>query len=100
RVLPTPGHTPHHQSVLIDTGPQKVLFLGDVVPTALHVRLPFIMAYDLDVTGTLTTKKALFARALAERWLLVWGHDSSNHAGYLATDDHGQPVVAATVRLD
>src|SRR5262249_34083734 len=99
RVVPTPGHTPGHQSVLVDTGPQKVLFLGDVVPPALHVRLPFIMAYDLDVTRTLATKKALFARAIAERWLLVWGHDPTHHAGYLGTDEQGQPVVAETVEL-
>src|SRR5262249_50723985 len=46
RVIPTPGHTAHHQSVLIDDGHgHKLLFLGDVVPTSLHVRLPFIMAY-------------------------------------------------------
>jgi glyoxylase-like metal-dependent hydrolase (beta-lactamase superfamily II) len=99
-VLPTPGHTAHHQSVLVDDGHgHKALFLGDVVPTALHVRLPFIMAYDLDVVGTLETKRSLFARAVAERWLVVFGHDTQTRAGYLGLDDKGQVVVAETVAL-
>jgi glyoxylase-like metal-dependent hydrolase (beta-lactamase superfamily II) len=91
RVLPTPGHTRGHQSVLIEDGNgHKLLFLGDVVPTALHVRLPFIMAYDLDVVGTLESKRAILRRALDEKWLLVFGHDPQTRAGYLGLDARGQ----------
>jgi glyoxylase-like metal-dependent hydrolase (beta-lactamase superfamily II) len=91
RVLPTPGHTRGHQSVLIDDGHgHKLLFLGDVVPTALHVRLPFIMAFDLDVVGTLESKRAILRRALDEKWLLVFGHDPQTRAGYLGLDARGQ----------
>ena len=100
-VLPTPGHTRGHQSILLDDGHgQRVLFLGDVVPTAHHCRLPFIMAYDLDVVGTLETKRALFARALAERWLLVFGHDLETRAGYLHLDKKGQYAIGEAVTLD
>ncbi|WFE62255.1 MBL fold metallo-hydrolase [Micromonospora sp. WMMD714] len=31
RLLPTPGHTPGHQSVLVDTGDERVLFTGDLL---------------------------------------------------------------------
>lgn len=100
RVIPTPGHTRGHQSVLIDDGAgHKVLFLGDVIPTALHVRLPFIMAYDLDVVGTLETKRALLKRAADERWLLVFGHDTQTRAGYLGLDERGQWVVREPVEM-
>jgi len=66
RVMPTPGHTPGHQSVLIDGGGEKAVFLGDVVPTAVHVPLPWIMGYDLDVEATLASKQRLYERASAE----------------------------------
>jgi glyoxylase-like metal-dependent hydrolase (beta-lactamase superfamily II) len=98
QVLPTPGHTPGHQSVLIDGGGEQALFLGDVVPTAVHVKLPWIMGYDLDVEATLASKKRLFADAIAKGWLVLWGHDR-RHGGRLALDDKGQPVVAAYVDL-
>ena len=66
RVIPTPGHTAGHQSVLIGPpdGP-KALFLGDVVPTAVHVRLPWVMAYDLEPARNVETKRDRSSRA---RW--------------------------------
>jgi glyoxylase-like metal-dependent hydrolase (beta-lactamase superfamily II) len=100
RVLPTPGHTPGHQSVLIDGGDdQRALFLGDVVPTSVHVRLPFIMAYDLEPAVTLDSKKALFARAAAEGWLLCFGHDPAVDAVRVRLDEKGRPEITERVRV-
>jgi glyoxylase-like metal-dependent hydrolase (beta-lactamase superfamily II) len=98
RVLPTPGHTRGHQSVLIDGGGERALFLGDVVPTSVHVRLPWVMAYDLDVETTLASKKSLYARALAENWLLLFGHDR-RHGTYLTVDERGEAMAGALVDL-
>jgi glyoxylase-like metal-dependent hydrolase (beta-lactamase superfamily II) len=100
RVIPTPGHTAGHQSILIGPpdGP-KALFLGDVVPTAVHVRLPWVMAYDLDPAGNVETKRSLFTRALAEDWLLVWGHDHDHAAGRLGVDKDGAFVVRELVAI-
>ncbi|MEO7502465.1 MAG: MBL fold metallo-hydrolase, partial [Gemmatimonadaceae bacterium] len=39
RVVPTPGHTPFHQSVLIDSGGERAFFLGDLCPTHAHLPL-------------------------------------------------------------
>jgi glyoxylase-like metal-dependent hydrolase (beta-lactamase superfamily II) len=100
RVLPTPGHTAGHQSVLVGPpdGP-KALFLGDVVPTAVHVKLPWVMSYDLEPARTVETKRALFTRALAEDWLLVWGHDHDHIAGRLGVDKDGGFVVRELVAI-
>ena len=99
-VLPTPGHTAGHQSVLIGRpGEQRVLFLGDVVPTAVHTRLPYVMAYDLEPARTLETKRAIFTRAIAEGWIVAWGHDLDHVAGRLGLDAEGQPVVSEFVSL-
>lgn len=98
RVLPTPGHTPGHQSVLIDGGDQKALFLGDVVPTSVHVPLPWIMGFDLDVEATLASRKRIYERALAEGWLLLFGHDR-RHGAYLTRDEKGRAVAGELVDL-
>ena len=102
RVIPTPGHTAGHQSVLIgawDPGAPKALFLGDVVPTAVHVKLPWVMSYDLDPARTVDTKRALFTRAVTEDWLLVWGHDKDNAGGRLGVDKNGDFVIRELVAL-
>ena len=100
RVVPTPGHTAHHQSILIDDGAgHHLVFFGDVVPTALHLRLPFIMAYDLDVVGTLESKRRLLARAHEERWLCVFGHETKTRAGYLGEGKGGQLALTEAVAI-
>jgi glyoxylase-like metal-dependent hydrolase (beta-lactamase superfamily II) len=100
RVLPTPGHTAGHQSVVISDGNgHHVVFFGDVIPTALHLRLPFIMAYDLDVVGTLETKRKLLERVQQERWLAVFGHELATPAGYLGSDERGNLTVTEPVAL-
>jgi glyoxylase-like metal-dependent hydrolase (beta-lactamase superfamily II) len=74
-VVLTPGHTPHHQSVLVKSAGETACFLADVVPTMAHLPLPWIMGYDVEPLVTLESKRALLARAAAEEWLLVSVHD-------------------------
>jgi glyoxylase-like metal-dependent hydrolase (beta-lactamase superfamily II) len=75
RVIPTPGHTPHHQSVLVTSGGETACFLADLVPTSAHLPLPWIMGYDVEPLVTLETKRALLDRARDEQWLLIFEHD-------------------------
>ncbi len=75
-VRPTPGHTPHHQSVILRSGGETACFLADVVPTTAHLPLPWIMGYDLEEPlVTLESKRELLGRARAEEWLLIFEHD-------------------------
>jgi glyoxylase-like metal-dependent hydrolase (beta-lactamase superfamily II) len=95
RLLLTPGHTPHHQSVLLDGGGERALFLGDVVPTHAHLPLAWIMGYDVEPLVTLESKRALLARAEAERWLLVFEHDATVAWGGVAHDGKQYGLVPA-----
>lgn len=75
RVLPTPGHTPHHQSVVLTSDGDTGCYLADVCPTTAHLPLPWIMGYDLEPLVTLESKRDLWARARSEEWLLIFEHD-------------------------
>ncbi len=86
RMLPTPGHTPHHASVVIDGGSDQACFLADVCPTAAHVPLPWIMGYDLEPLVTLGAKQALYDKARADDWLLIFEHDAEVAWGRLSRD--------------
>jgi glyoxylase-like metal-dependent hydrolase (beta-lactamase superfamily II) len=85
-VLRTPGHVPHHQSVLVDGGGEIACFLGDICPTAAHLPLPWIMGYDVEPLVTLETKRWLLKRAEEENWLLVFEHDATNAWGRIRHD--------------
>lgn len=70
-----PGHTADHQGVIVDLGRETVCYLADLVPTTAHVRLPWIMAYDLEPLVTLAEKERLLTRAGELGWRLVFEHD-------------------------
>jgi glyoxylase-like metal-dependent hydrolase (beta-lactamase superfamily II) len=83
-----PGHTAGMQVVLVEGARSTLAFLTDLVPTAAHVRLPWIMAFDLDPLASLASKKRMLAEALAGDWRLVFQHDPVTTLGVLEeTDD-------------
>lgn len=94
-VMRTPGHTPHHQSVLITSGGETACFLGDVIPTSAHLPLPWIMGYDVEPLVTLESKRTLLSRARAEGWLLIFEHDPTIAWGRLDPAETKPILVAA-----
>ena len=86
RLLPTPGHVPFHQSVLVESGGHTACFLGDLVPTSAHLPAAWIMGYDVEPLVTLETKKRVLTRAAQEGWTLVFEHDPETARARLAPD--------------
>jgi glyoxylase-like metal-dependent hydrolase (beta-lactamase superfamily II) len=70
-----PGHTRGHQGVFFDIPGERALYTVDLVPTAAHLPLPYIMGYDLEPLVTLETKRAILRDATREGWLLLFEHD-------------------------
>jgi glyoxylase-like metal-dependent hydrolase (beta-lactamase superfamily II) len=89
RVVPTPGHTPFHQSVLIESGGERAFYLADMCPTSAHIPLPWIMGYDVEPLVTLETKRRIFRQAVDENWLLIFEHDATVPWGHLERDAKG-----------
>jgi len=98
QLLPTPGHVPYHQSVLVRDGGETACFLADLAPTAAHVPLPWIMGYDLEPLRTLETKRHLLGEAVAEQWLLLFEHDAEVVAARVVDGARGIEV-AEPIRL-
>ena len=95
RTLRTPGHVPHHQSLLIESQGERALFLGDVIPTAAHLPLAWIMGYDVEPLVTLESKRRTLAQAAAGEWLLVFEHDVAVPWGRVQRDGKGYGLIEA-----
>jgi glyoxylase-like metal-dependent hydrolase (beta-lactamase superfamily II) len=91
--LPTPGHVPYHQSILVESAGERLCFLADLVPTVAHLPLPWIMGYDVEPLVTLETKRRVYARAEAEGWRLMFEHDPATVAGRLGRVGKGFGLV-------
>jgi len=75
RARVTPGHVPWHQVLLIESGGETAVFVGDLFPTIAHLPLPWIMGYDLEPLRTLESKRAFLADAVAGGWQMIFEHD-------------------------
>ena len=98
RVLVSPGHTPWHMVVLLESEGQTLLFPADTVPTAHHLPLPWIMGYDVEPLRTLESKRALYTRATAEGWRVVFEHDADTVGGRLVPGDRSVSLVETIAR--
>ena len=76
----TGGHTFGHCCIRIESGGQKALFIGEMMPTTAHRHLPWIMAYDLYPLESLENKRRLFAECVANNTLVLLDHDPTAFA--------------------
>ena len=84
RVVVTPGHTRAHQCVVVESGGQTALFLGDMASWPIHMeRLAWVPAYDVEPLVSIETKRNLARWAIEKQVLLVFEHHPEIVAGYL-----------------
>jgi len=75
-----PGHTRGHQGVFFDIPGDRALYTVDLIPTAAHLPLPYVMGYDLEPLVTLETKRSVLRDATREGWRLLFEHDPDHRA--------------------
>ncbi|GIW06597.1 MAG: MBL fold metallo-hydrolase [Dehalococcoidia bacterium] len=95
RLLPTPGHTPGHRSVLIADGAQVALFTGDISHHPLHYEKPnWGSQFDTDSDLAYRTRLRVLQQAAADRILLVSYHHPTpfGHAIHNGAAFRWQPV--------
>ncbi|MFP4322900.1 MAG: MBL fold metallo-hydrolase [Anaerolineales bacterium] len=94
RGVPTPGHTPGHMSVVLESDGQTAVYLCDMASMAVHFeRLAWMTAYDVEPLVTLATKHTWHAWALETGALLFFPHDLQTPAGRLVHNADGRPSI-------
>jgi len=75
-VFNTFGHTEAQQ--LVRVGPAAaplLIYGGDIVPTSSHVRLPFVMGYDLQPLVIIEEKKKFLTSLAQSKGIVFFEHD-------------------------
>jgi glyoxylase-like metal-dependent hydrolase (beta-lactamase superfamily II) len=83
------GHTEAQMLLLIDSSGSRLVFCADLIPSQWHVRLPYIMAYDMQPMITLEEKERLLYEAVNNNWELFLEHDPNISKGRVMQDDRG-----------
>jgi|CXWL01.1.fsa_nt_gi glyoxylase-like metal-dependent hydrolase (beta-lactamase superfamily II) len=69
------GHTPYQILPKVGRGGKIILFTGDAIPTSAHLRVPWVMAYDLYPLTTIAEKELMLTMAIEQGVLLAFPHD-------------------------
>ena len=85
-LTPTPGHTPGHVSVLIDSGGERAVITGDLSHMVCQAAHPeWGSSFDVDPAEAEATRRAFFAE-WADTDHLVLGTHWEPCAGHVRTD--------------
>jgi len=83
-LLPTPGHTPGHQAVMITSNGERAAIIGDMAHTPPQVQeTDWTASADADPELSRETRKRVFDRIEADHALLCAGHFPHPGFGYL-----------------
>ena len=85
RLLPTPGHTPHHVAVLLGKRRDEAAFAGDVLHSPLQFRYPDLAsAIDRDGAAAASVSRRGFLERFAETGTVCcFAHTPAPSAGFV-----------------
>lgn len=69
------GHTEAMMIPHIKYNGRTVVFMADLLPSAGHIPIPYVMAYDMFPLTTLNEKKAFLIEAVENDYILFFEHD-------------------------
>ena len=81
------GHTTGQQLIKISDNKETVVFCSDLIPLKSHLKLPWIMGYDLNASLTLKEKKEFLNLASDQKWILYFYHDPKTVAVQIKKND-------------
>jgi glyoxylase-like metal-dependent hydrolase (beta-lactamase superfamily II) len=83
------GHTEAMMLPVLDTGEKTMVYMADLLPSAAHIPLPYIMGYDVRPLETLKEKERFLSNAVRNGYYLLFEHDAVHEACYLRETEKG-----------
>jgi glyoxylase-like metal-dependent hydrolase (beta-lactamase superfamily II) len=87
-----PGHTEHHQVVILESHNRTAAYTGDLIPSTAHLHPTWVMGYDILPIASIDNRHRYYAQAIPERWLTVFTHDPTTPWAYISRDEAGRYV--------
>ncbi|RBL93977.1 MBL fold metallo-hydrolase [Chitinophaga flava] len=83
------GHTDSMMLPQIRYKDQTIVYMADLLPSAAHIPIPYVMAYDMFPLTTLNEKKQFLQEALDKQYVLFFEHDPAIECCVLQSTDKG-----------
>ena len=83
------GHTDAMMLPQVNYKGRIIIYMADLLPSAGHIPLPYVMAYDMFPLTTLTEKKSFLTEAQQNNYILFFEHDPLIECCNLRLTDKG-----------
>ncbi|MGN6511791.1 MAG: MBL fold metallo-hydrolase [Chitinophaga sp.] len=83
------GHTDAMMLPEIRYTGRTIVYMADLLPSAGHIPLPYVMAYDMFPLTTLEEKKRFLIEANERQYVLFFEHDPNIECGILQSTEKG-----------
>ncbi|MCK9404207.1 MAG: MBL fold metallo-hydrolase [Chitinophagaceae bacterium] len=83
------GHTDKMMLPQIRYKGKTIVYMADLLPSASHIPLPYVMAYDMFPLTTLKEKKTFLQEAVNNDYILYFEHDPVNECCSLQATEKG-----------
>ena len=90
RLIPTPGHTPGHCSVIIESKGESAMITGDFLHHPIQFNDPALVSpFDIDNDAAVVTRRRVFNEYADTPTLIIGTHFAGPTAGKLVRDGDG-----------
>jgi glyoxylase-like metal-dependent hydrolase (beta-lactamase superfamily II) len=94
RLIATPGHTPGHCSVIVESKGESAMITGDFIHHPIQFHDPGLVSpFDVDNTAAVATRRRVFGEYAGTPTLIIGTHFASPTAGKLVRDGDGYRLV-------
>jgi glyoxylase-like metal-dependent hydrolase (beta-lactamase superfamily II) len=83
------GHTEAMMLPVVKQGNNTLAFMADLIPSAGHIPLPYVMGYDMRPLETLKEKDLILNMACDNNWVLFFEHDPTIECVTLERTERG-----------
>ena len=83
------GHTEAMLLPRIQYQGKTIVYMADLIPSASHVPVPYVMGYDVRPLLTMEEKTKILNEAADNQWILVFEHDAVTEAATVAKTEKG-----------
>lgn len=89
-IVPTPGHSAGHASIVLASGGETAVYIGDVAQVAVQLeRTAWVSSFDILPLVSMQTKRDLVERAIRENHLIIGVHFAYPGLGRLRRTEQG-----------
>ncbi len=83
------GHTESMLLPIISYKQETIMFMADLLPSAYHIPMPYVMGYDMKPLETLKEKELILNKAQQNNWTLFLEHDPISECCNLTKTEKG-----------